>query len=73
MFNRIRRAYLMWHIRMVTAEIRDTLRDQKDAEICGEVTEVLELESYLQRLQATRRSLQARLARVSQPTRKVLS
>ena len=68
MIKRIRRAYYVWHIRLITAEIRDTMREQKEASTCGEVTEVLDLESYLQRLQVKRKGLRAQLNQVSQPT-----
>ena len=53
------------HLRLIEAEIDDTLREQNEAE---SATEVLDLESYLCGLRAERCLLRAKLIQLSQPT-----
>ena len=65
---RIARAYHAWALRMLNREIRDTLQEQLEAEVSGDVTYVLNLESHLRCLTNERRARQAAIDRIPQRT-----
>jgi hypothetical protein len=67
-FIRLRRALLRWRLNLVHAEIQATLVERKEAQVEGDITFELQLESYLASLNNEYRLLAFRLAKLPQPT-----
>lgn len=68
MFLRLQRWYYGWRIDLLDAEIRDTLREQVEAEIEHDQAEAAYCQDYLDGLYNDKRYYTYQLARLPQPT-----